>query len=177
MEKTKRPLFVWWVITLLLAAVAYWLNTFGIFAKIFEADVSHVTQIIGLLFVIGNIRVGYLAWKWSRRDIHFEYKQFITTMRKHLDEWWFVAETFMALGILGTAIGMSVLFYTAFAPLVVGLTPEALQAIMPTLLPKVIAPLGTVFFTTAVGIAASILLKTQLFIFTSISGVEDERYE
>lgn len=161
-----KPLYIWWIITLIMATLAFWLGYNGTLEHIYVSDITHLTQLMAFLLIIGNLRIGWLAWKFSKNDYS------LPKIRKHVDEWWFVSEQLMGLGILGTVCGLIFLFYSTFSGLPTDITSEVISEI----LPKIIGPMGTIFYTTAVGLATSLFLKIQLLLFTSYSGIDDDRY-
>lgn len=170
-----KSLFVWWIVTLLLATAAYWIGYQGLYQIIFKADITHISQLVAIFIVIGNFRIGWFAWMWGHQNDYSygDTAKFVARVRKHLDEWWFVSETSMGFGILGTVCGFIYLIYSAFGDLAGGVTPDVVSH----LLPKIVSPMGTIFFTTAAGVTGALILKIQLFLFTSVSGIDDDNYE
>lgn len=176
--------YVWTFITALLFTGMYWLYESGFALSIWEADITHLTQVIAILALIGNFRIGYLTFRfgklWNKLHIgsQLNLKLYdIKQMRKNIDEWWFVSTIFMYIGILGTSIGayyMGKANFAVFAQAHGGhFTSE--QAF--DLLAKVYPAVSTVFSVTGAGVFATILLMVQLFLFTSLSGIEDHHYE
>lgn len=165
------PFYAWWVQVSLLAVGAYWAFQQGIFAMIYHADVSHITQVIAAVLLIGIARIGWLAYifaagpYWGAEDRY-------TKMRKHIEEWNEVGTMFMQLGLLGTVIGFAYLSYSVLSGIDFAAGFDAAKIV-----PALLTPLGTVFFATAVGVGSAVVLKIQTMLFLSFTGIEDSDYE
>lgn len=158
-----RALFVWWLITLAVASVCYWLNTKNVPMLIYTVDITHITQVILAVILIANFWLGYVAWSVARGT--WDSLRAI----KHTQGLWFYSNQMFLWGILGTVSGSMFLFYNSF-----GSIAKIANADFSTMITNVLPPLGIIFSTTALGIAGAIILSNQLFWFTSLSGIEDE---
>jgi biopolymer transport protein ExbB/TolQ len=70
---------------------------------------------------------------------------------------WFLAETCLALGMIGTVAGFLIMLVSAFADINIGDT-ESMQ----TALASMALGMGTALYTTLVGLVSSLFIKSQL---------------
>ena len=167
-----RALFIWWFNTIIIALLGWFMWKSGVAVRIYNGDISHLTQVIALLLLVSNFWLGWITWGHMRfvnslKGLNHENftprKQWssITELMNKIDVLWYISDTFLALGILGSVIGTSYLFSN-----IGGLTGD-----VSSILQKLGSPLGTLLFTTGSGVASGIILKTQLVIFQFITGL------
>lgn len=154
LKKNYSKFMAWWASVLLIGTGVFWADYFGIVEKIWATDVTMITSIITAIFVGTNLFLGYLALKVSD-------PLFVITNRSRilnrLDSAWFTSEQLMALGMLGTVIGLIHMLAANF----VGAGGDAN---MQVLLGDMWKAMGLALYTNAVGLIASIVLKVQVFI-------------
>ena len=155
-----RKFYTWWVSVLLIATGAFWAHYFGVIQTIVSTDVTYITSIIAAVFVICNLSLGYYSYKlsdpWYSRE----------RLSKLLDMNWFMSEQMMALGMLGTVIGLIHMLATNFVT-----DTSAMQG----MLSEMWKAMGLALYTNAVGIVASIILKLQVYFLSY--GENDETQE
>jgi len=151
MIKSYSKFIAWWVSVLLILTGIFWANYFGFVYKIWESDVTMITSLISIVFVLTNIPLGWLSYNLSNSS----YKQNPNTA-KILDMCWFVSEQLMALGMLGTVIGLIHMLAANF----IGINNDAG---MQTLLSDMWKSMGLALYTNAVGLIFSIVLKVQVY--------------
>lgn len=146
---------------MLIATSFFWAFNIGIVEKIWETDVTMLTSVISLIFVLSNILLGYIAYNYDKD--HLKAKLIRAT-----DTIWFISEILMALGMLGTVIGLIAMLGAN----VVGNGLQNMNGIQ-TLLGNMWLHMGLALYTNAVGIICSIILKVQVHF---IAGdVDDEK--
>lgn len=156
----KRFIF-WWVSVLLVATSIFWANYFGLVNTIWASDSTKITSVIVVLFTITNLALGWLAWKASD-PIFMSTKRYI--LEKITDYSWFMSEMLMALGMLGTVIGLiHMLEVNAISNIK---DSNAIQG----MLGGMWKAMGLALYTNAVGLLFSIILKFQVYFI----GVENE---
>ena len=138
----------WWVSVLLIATGIFWAGYFGLIEKVWEADETMITSLIAILFVGCNVFLGAVSFDADRSP-------FLSNTKKRLESVWFMSEQVMALGMLGTVIGLIMMLATGF----VGVGGD-----MQALLSKMWAAMGLALYTNAVGLICSIVLKIQVYV-------------
>lgn len=145
----KKKFYMWWLSVLLIATAFFWAFYMGFVTKIWNTDVTMLSSVIALGFVIANLK---LAWITYHQDSMTASKQKLT---EETNTVWFLSEILMAVGMLGTVIGLIHMLAVSFVGN--GLQQDALQG----LLGNMWKSMGLALYTNAVGLIASIVLKLQ----------------
>lgn len=154
MNFSNYRLVLWWISVLLIATGVFWANYFGHVQTVWENDGTHLALITSVVFVLSNLFLGWIAWKSANPGN--------LPLTKFTNYCWYLAEMLMALGMLGTVIG---LIHMLKINSTVGTEADAAvkQAGM-------YAALGLALYTNVVGLLGSIVFSFQ----TRIIGVDDE---
>lgn len=144
--KMIKPLYIWWITNLLVASGAFWAWHQGIVTKIWHDDVTMITSLLCVLYIITTGLIGYVAYT----------KDFTS---KIVDACWFLSEQMLALGMLGTVIGFIYLLSSGITS--ASVTDPTSLAI---LLANMSVGLGIALYTNAVGIIVSLLTKSLLYV-------------
>lgn len=148
--------FTWWVSILLLATSVFWAGYYGIISAIWESDVTKITLLISVIFVISNSFLGYFAYKIGNTGYVSKNKE---SLKEKMNTFWFISEQLMALGMLGTVIGLIHMLSANFIS-----SDMQNGAAMQGLLANMWKSMGLALYTNAVGLIASIVLKVQVYI-------------
>lgn len=156
-----KRLILWWVSVLMVSTFVFWAYYFGLVHTVWVSDPTKITSIIVAVFTVTNLVLGWLAFKASDPF-------FVSTRRKTLekitDYCWFISEQLMALGMLGTVIGLiHMLQNNAISNL------HDMKNVQ-SMLGSMWSAMGLALYTNAVGLTFSIILKLQVYFI----GVEDE---
>lgn len=151
MIKSYSKFVFWWVSVLLILTATFWSYYFGFIQTIWENDITYITSIIAAIFIAANIPLGWASYKIGK-DRKF-YKQKIN---KILETCWFTSEQLMALGMLGTVIGLIHMLAVNF----VGIGSDVG---MQGMLGDMWKAMGLALYTNAVGLVCSIILKVQVY--------------
>jgi hypothetical protein len=143
-----KPFYIWWITNLAVATGVFWAWHSGIIAKIWYDDVTMITSVLSLLYVVTTALIGYVAYT----------KDFAS---KIVDACWFLSEQMLALGMLGTVVGFIYLLSSGITSASVT-DPTSLA----TLLANMSVGLGIALYTNAVGILASLITKGLLYAVT-----------
>ena len=142
-----KSLLKWWLIfclTLLgLCACVY----FNIHKDLYAADVTRLSFLIISIFICTSIWIGTKTYKIG---IHQDYNQ-------KSDVGWFISESCLALGMVGTVTGFLIMLGTAFANVDVTNAATLQQA-----LSDMATGMSTALWTTLVGLVCSLIIKVQL---------------
>lgn len=145
----KKKFYLWWLSVLLIATSFFWAYYMGFVAKIWHTDVTMLSSVIALGFIAANAK---LAWITYHQDSGSAAKQQLTEQTNSV---WFISEILMAIGMLGTVIGLIHMLAVSF----VG--GDLQQADLQGLLGNMWKSMGLALYTNAVGLVASIVLKLQ----------------
>ena len=133
----------WWLlfILIIIACSVRWYFSFINF--LYYNDFTKLSFAILAIFIFTTIGIGY---KYYKENYDFEME-------------WFVSETVISLGMIGTVVGFIFMLYSAFAELNVTDTLKLQQSMM-----MMAQGMGTALLTTLVGLVSSVLIKWQLII-------------
>ena len=146
--KVVKPFYIWWITNLAVASGIFWAYHHGIVEKIWNDDVTMITTVLALLYVLTTALIGYVAYT----------KDFTS---KLVDACWFLSEQMLAIGMLGTVVGFIYLLSSGITSASVT-DPTSLA----TLLANMSVGLGIALYTNAVGILASLVTKGLLYAVT-----------
>ena len=142
-----KSVLKWWLIfclTLLgLCACVY----FNIHKDLYAADVTRLSFLIISIFICTSVWIGSKTYKVG---IHQDYDQ-------KSDVGWFISESCLALGMVGTVTGFLIMLGTAFENVDVTNSATLQQA-----LSDMATGMSTALWTTLVGLVCSLIIKVQL---------------
>lgn len=139
--------FMFWYLIICIQVVLLSISIyFNAHKLLWEHDQTKLSFGIVLLWFVGTILIGIWHTKKTATDIHINAKV-----------GWYLAETCLALGMVGTVAGFLLMLGNAFEHIDVTNT-QSLQ----TALSSMALGMSTALYTTLVGLIASIFLKSQL---------------
>ena len=142
-----KSVLKWWLIfciTLLgMCACVY----FNIHKDLYAADVTRLSFLIISIFICTSVWIGSKTYKVGIRQ---DYDQ-------KSDVGWFVSESCLALGMVGTVTGFLIMLGTAFENVDVTNAATLQQA-----LSDMATGMSTALWTTLVGLVSSLIIKVQL---------------
>lgn len=144
--KIKQAFMSWYLIVCLQIVIFSIAGYFNLYKLIWNQDQTKLSFFILLIWLAGTIMIGFWHNKTSENDI-----------RVNAKIGWYLAETCLAIGMVGTVAGFLLMLGTAFSNIDVANT-SSLQ----TALSSMALGMSTALYTTLVGLVASIFLKTQL---------------
>ena len=143
----------WFLVNAVFLTVFSFAEIKGAISLMVKNDVSYLTIVIMMLYVIISIMVGKLCFLSDKINKGRE-KEARRHLAKRAEVGWFAAEHFFSLGLLGTVFGLCVATSTSLnqgtevSDIVAGLK----------------GGLNTAFYTTICGIVFSLALQVQLMI-------------
>ena len=143
-----KSFYIWWITNLVVASGVFWAYHLGLVQKIWHDDVTMITSALSILYII-TTGINQLALVLFR----------ISDIAD--DACWFLSEQMLALGMLGTVIGFIYLLSSGITSASVT-DPTSLA----TLLANMSVGLGIALYTNAVGILASLISKSLLYVVT-----------
>ena len=142
-----KSVLKWWLIfclTLLgLCACVY----FNIHKDLYAADVTRLSFLIISIFICTSVWIGTKTYKVG---VQQDYDQ-------KSDVGWFISESCLALGMVGTVTGFLIMLGTAFENVDVTNAATLQQA-----LSDMATGMSTALWTTLVGLVCSLIIKVQL---------------
>lgn len=142
----KRGLITWYLLVILqifsFATAAY----FELHINLWQEDQTKISFVILMLWTVTTVFIGI----WHT-------KKFKTEIIELSKIGWYLSETSLALGMLGTLVGFLLMLGTAFASIDVSNT-----ATLQSALTNMALGMSTALYTTLVGLTISIFLKSQL---------------
>ena len=143
----------WFLLNSVIITAIILAETKGIVSTMVKNDLSYITILIMVLYVLVSCYIGRLCYLADRINSRKK-KQAIEHLEKKSNLGWFSAEHFFSLGLLGTIIGL------IFA------TKGNLDSSLPVgeIVAGLKEGLNTAFYTTVCGIVFSLPLQIQLMI-------------
>ena len=148
-------IFLRWLLIFMLVAlgsVIMYLSNF--IDKINAADVTKLSFVIYVIFIVFTMRVGSDAWKL--------YRVGDTSAKDIVDKQesaWFVSDMLLTIGMIGTVLGFIYMLGTSFGEI----RMDDVETVRSALI-RMGAGMSTALYTTAAGLICSMILKLQLFI-------------
>jgi len=142
-----KSLLKWWLIFCLTLLGLCTCVYFNIHKDLYAADVTRLSYLIISIFLCTSIWIGTKTYKVG---ILQDYEQ-------KSDVGWFISESCLALGMVGTVTGFLIMLGTAFANVDVTNAVTLQQA-----LSDMAIGMSTALWTTLVGLVCSLIIKVQL---------------
>lgn len=133
-------MLIWWFFFCLQIFGALVGFHFDVLDMIIAADPTYISIFILCIHAVTVLIIGYYTYT---RDL------------SNIEPLWFVSETQLGLGMVGTLVGFIIMFSGAFA---VGITPENIKNVITAIALGV----GTAIWTTLVGLSSGLIIKALL---------------
>lgn len=137
----------WWLIfclTIIGVGICFY---FDVHKSLYESDITRLSYLILIIFGYTSVWIGSLTY---RVGILQDYNQ-------KSDVGWFISESCLALGMVGTVTGFLIMLGTAFANVDVSDAVTLQNA-----LSDMAIGMSTALWTTLVGLVCSLVIKVQL---------------
>ena len=145
--KIGRKLLKWWLIFCLTLLGFGTLYYFNMHSQLYHADVTKLSFLIIIIFMFTSIWIGRKTYDLESTSV----------IDDKIDVGWFIAESCLALGMVGTVTGFLYMLGTAF---------ENIDITDATTLQDALASMAkgmsTALYTTLTGLIASLIIKVQL---------------
>lgn len=146
-SKTPRQEFMFWYLLVSIQVVIFSISAFfGLHKLLWANDQTKLSFVILLMWLIGTVLIGTWYKKETAEEIQITAKI-----------GWYLAETCLALGMVGTVAGFLLMLGTAFTNIDVANIGSLQNA-----LSSMALGMSTALYTTLVGLVSSIFLKSQL---------------
>ena len=137
----------WWLIFCLIVLGLGACFYFDVHKSLYESDITRLSYLIISIFLCTSIWIGTKTYKVG---ILQDYEQ-------RTEVGWFISESCLALGMVGTVTGFLIMLGTAFANVDVTNSATLQQA-----LSDMATGMSTALWTTLVGLVCSLIIKVQL---------------
>ncbi len=137
----------WWLflcISLAAMGVAFYFNFFH---ELYEKDITKISFVIISIYLVTSLFIGRLAFKLKNGE----------SIESGLGVGWFISESMLALGMIGTVAGFILMLGSSFE----GLDVENIESLKQTLTDMAIG-MSTALYTTLTGLIFSQFTKVQL---------------
>ena len=145
--KIGRKLLKWWLIFCLTLLGFGTLYHFNMHSQLYHADVTKLSFLIIIIFMFTSVWIGRKTYDLETTSV----------IDDKIDVGWFIAESCLALGMVGTVTGFLYMLGTAF---------ENIDITDATTLQDALASMAkgmsTALYTTLAGLIASLIIKVQL---------------
>ena len=145
--KIGKKLLKWWLIFCLTLIGFGTLYYFNMHSQLYYADVTKLSFLIIIIFVFTSVWIGRKTYDFEKTSV----------IDEKIDVGWFIAESCLALGMVGTVTGFLYMLGTAF---------ENIDITDATTLQDALASMAkgmsTALYTTLTGLIASLIIKVQL---------------
>ena len=142
-----KSILKWWLIFCLTLLGMCTCVYFNIHKDLYAADVTRLSFLIISIFICTSVWIGTKTYKVG---VQQDYDQ-------KSDVGWFISESCLALGMVGTVTGFLIMLGTAFANVDVTNALTLQQA-----LSDMATGMSTALWTTLVGLVCSLIIKVQL---------------
>ena len=145
--KIGRKLLKWWLVFCLTLLGFGTLYYFNMHSQLYYADVTKLSFLIIIIFMFTSVWIGRKTYDLETTSV----------IDDKIDVGWFIAESCLALGMVGTVTGFLYMLGTAF---------ENIDITDATTLQDALASMAkgmsTALYTTLTGLIASLIIKVQL---------------
>jgi len=142
-----KKLLKWWLIFCLTILGFGTLYHFNVHSLLYYADVTKLSFLIIIIFMFASIWIGRKTYDLETTSV----------VDDTIDVGWFIAESCLAIGMIGTVTGFLYMLGTAF---------ENIDVTNATTLQDALASMArgmsTALYTTLTGLIASLVIKIQL---------------
>ena len=145
--KIGTKLLKWWLIFCLILIGFGTSFHFNLHSQLYSADVTKLSFLIIIIFVFTSVWIGRKTYNLENHSV----------IDDKIDVGWFIAETCLALGMVGTVTGFLYMLGTAFENIDVSNTQTLQDA-----LASMAKGMSTALYTTLTGLVSSIIIKIQL---------------
>ena len=142
-----KSVLKWWLIFCLVVLGLATCFYFDVHTSLYESDITRLSYLILIIFICTSIWIGTKTYKVGVRE---DYDQ-------KSDVGWFISESCLALGMVGTVTGFLIMLGTAFTNVDVTNAVTLQQA-----LSDMAVGMSTALWTTLVGLVCSLIIKVQL---------------
>jgi len=140
-----RTFLQWWLLFVLQIIIVGAMYYYDIHTYILENDQTYISFLLVAIWFLSSVRIGY------------KLKNEIKTSNESS---WFIAETCMAIGMMGTVLGFILMLGSSN---LASIDPTDVEG-MKNVIGQLASGMATALLTTLTGLIVSVSLRTQLMI-------------
>lgn len=149
-------LLKWWIFFSLVCVGGVIAAVNGVFSSVFAVDFTKLSVVIGIAFILYLIKGGVLVYKMSRaenltKDLAYDFCA-------DNEDIWFVSDSMLTVGMIGTVLGFIFMLSTTFA----GVNTLTISYLQSALI-EMSGGAGVALYTTASGLICGMLLRLQAY--------------
>jgi uncharacterized membrane protein len=137
----------WWLVFCISLVIGYLAYFFGWVDEIYSKDTTKLSFAILAIYVAASLHVGHATFKKSKKH----------SVRSAANVGWFLSETMLTLGMIGTVAGFILMLGSSFENIDTSNAESLKEALTAMAL-----GMSTALYTTLVGLICSQILKIQL---------------
>ena len=141
-----QSLLKWWLILCVILIGVFMAFYFDMHKHLYSSDQTKISMLILFIFACTSVWIGNKTYSVA---VNHEYES--------SEVGWFIAETCLALGMVGTITGFLLMLSTTFSNIDVSDVATLQRALSDMAL-----GMSTALYTTLIGLICSILIKVQL---------------
>ncbi len=145
--KIGRKLLKWWLVFCLILLGFGTLYYFNMHSQLYHADVTKLSFLIIIIFMFTSVWIGRKTYDLETTSVNDD----------KIDVGWFIAESCLALGMVGTVTGFLDMLGTACDNIDITDATTLQDA-----LASMAKGMSTALYTTLTGLIASLIIKVQL---------------
>jgi hypothetical protein len=134
----------WWLVTVIESILLGITVYFGSLEFLWETDVTKLSFLVIALWIGTSAVIGYTGY----------------LKKTNFDTPWFIAESCMTIGMVGTVVGFMLMLGSSFAEIDPGNIDSMRQVII-----DMAGGMSTALLTTLTGLIASLFLKVQVVVY------------
>lgn len=143
----NESILKWWLITCLSFLGMIVLFYYDIHLEVYQSDKTLLSFLLVFIFLFTTAWIGAKQFKFNKNPYHM-----IDT-----DVGWFISETCLTIGMIGTVTGFLLMLSTTFAGIDITDTKTIQDALV-----NMATGMSTALYTTLTGLIVSVLIKIQL---------------
>jgi len=137
----KTRFMIWWLIAVMQIISVLVAIQFGAIEFLLASDQTYLSFITVIMWAAGTYYIGHQAWKANN----------------NFDTPWFIAESCISVGMIGTLVGFMLMLGSSFADIDPGDTES-----MKEVIGDMASGMSTALVTTLAGLVTSLFLKIQI---------------
>ena len=143
----NESILKWWLITCLSFLGMIVLFYYDIHLEVYQSDKTLLSFLLVFIFLFTTAWIGAKQFKFNKNPHHM-----IDT-----DVGWFISETCLTIGMIGTVTGFLLMLSTTFAGIDITDTKTIQDALV-----NMATGMSTALYTTLTGLIVSVIIKIQL---------------
>lgn len=157
MNSKDKPLYIWWVSTILTLSAFFWASYAGYVTTVWQKDHTLITSLLTVIFIYASANLFYVAMV-ARNFRSVTVSVYERMIGKYVNRVWFIASSMMGIAIVGTVAGL-IIALNVGGEVPVGSTFQEIMSAM-------WSQFGPAFYPNFLGVTYAIILNFQTYFMT-----------